>query len=74
MQREIALSSTESKYTGLSYALHETIPIMELFREMERRKVKVAMTAAIKCKVYEDNSEGTGKWQKPTSTGHTSST
>ena len=32
MQTEIALSSTESKYTGLSYALREAIPIMRLLR------------------------------------------
>ena len=56
MQGEIALSSTESEYTGLSYALREAIPIMELLKEMRRRKVKVATTAAIKCKVFEDNS------------------
>jgi ribosomal protein S17E len=34
MQTEIALSSTESEYTGLSYALRDAIPIMELLKEM----------------------------------------
>ena len=34
LQHEIALSSTESEYTGLSYALREAIPIMELLKEM----------------------------------------
>ena len=32
LQTEIALSSTESEYTGLSYALCETIPMMELLK------------------------------------------
>ena len=36
LQTEIALSSTESEYTGLSYALQEAIPIMELLKEMKR--------------------------------------
>jgi hypothetical protein len=56
LQQEIALSSTESEYTGLSYALREVIPIMELLKEIQRRKVKVSATADIYCKVFEDNS------------------
>ena len=35
LQTEIALSSTESEYTGLSYALRDAIPIMELLKEMQ---------------------------------------
>ena len=35
LQTEIALSSTESEYTGLSYALREAIPIMSLLQEMQ---------------------------------------
>ena len=34
LQTEIALSSTESEYTGLSYALRDAIPIMQLLKEM----------------------------------------
>jgi hypothetical protein len=36
MQTEIALSSTESEYAGLSYALRDVIPIMELLKELTR--------------------------------------
>ena len=36
LQTEIALSSTESEYTGLSYALRDAIPIMQLLKEMKR--------------------------------------
>jgi hypothetical protein len=36
LQMEIALSSTESEYTGLSYALKEVIPIMEILKEMKK--------------------------------------
>ena len=35
LQTEIALSSTESEYTGLSYALRDAIPIMELLKELK---------------------------------------
>ena len=34
LQTQISLSSTESEYTGLLYALIETIPIMRLLKEM----------------------------------------
>jgi hypothetical protein len=57
LQTEIALSSTEAEYTGLSYALREAIPIMELLKEMQKRGVQVTSTkAAIRCRVFEDNS------------------
>ena len=57
LQSEIALSSTESEYTGLSYALREAIPIINLLQEMQRRGVSVnSTTPQIKCTVFEDNS------------------
>ena len=57
LQTEIALSSTESKYTGLSYVLCDTIPIMQLLKEMkEVRFPVVAPQACIHCHVFEDNS------------------
>ena len=57
MQTEIALSSTESKYMGLSYALREAIPIMNLLKEMQKHKFPIGNTnTAIHCKVFEDNS------------------
>jgi len=34
LQTEVALSSTESEYTGLSYALRDAIPIINPFKEM----------------------------------------
>ena len=37
IQTEISLSSTESEYTGLSYALIEAIPMMRLLREFKQR-------------------------------------
>jgi len=36
LQGEITLSSTELEYTGLSYALREAIPVMELLKEMKK--------------------------------------
>lgn len=41
LQTEIALSSTESEYTGLSYALREAIPILEILKEMNKKGFKV---------------------------------
>jgi len=57
LQTEICLSSTESEYTGLSYALREVIPIMEVLKEMKRRGFPIGKTnSTVHCKVYEDNS------------------
>ena len=57
LQTEIALSGTESEYTGLYYALREAIPIMRLLREFrERGFTAEEPTPKIHCKVYEDNS------------------
>ena len=57
LQTEIALSSTESEYTGLSYALREAIPIMRLLRKFKQRGfTSEEQITKIHCKVYEDNS------------------
>ena len=57
LQHEIALSSTESEYTDLSYALREVIPIMNLLQEMKDYKfIPTYEPPNISCKVFEDNS------------------
>ena len=57
MQTEIALSSTESEYTGLSYALREAIPIIQTMQEMRRHGFPISKTEnKIFCTVFEDNS------------------
>jgi hypothetical protein len=57
LQTEIALSSTESEYTGLSYALRDIIPIMRLLEEMKGHGFPISKTTGeIHCKVFEDNS------------------
>ena len=57
LQGEIALSSTESEYIGISYALREVIPVMELLKEMKALKFPIkGTTPAVHCKVFEDNS------------------
>lgn len=57
LQTEIALSSTESEYTGLSYALREVIPIIELMKELRKGGFDVNdAVPVVKCKVFEDNS------------------
>ena len=56
LQTEIALSSTESEYTGLSYALREAIPLMTLLEELKEHGFPVDKTkASVQCKVFEDN-------------------
>jgi histone deacetylase 1/2 len=57
LQTEIALSTTESEYTGLSYALRDSIPVMELLKEMKKKGYPItSATAKVHCKVFEDNS------------------
>ena len=57
LQTEICLSSTESEYTGLSYALREVIPIMESLKELSTFGVDIPKSnSEIYCTVFEDNS------------------
>ena len=57
LQQEIALSSTESEYTGLLYALRDAIPIMGLLKEMKNFGfIDKYEHPHVYCKVYEDNS------------------
>ena len=57
LKTEIALSSTESEYTGLSYALREAILLMSLHDELKERGFPVDQTkVTVQCKVFEDNS------------------
>lgn len=57
LQGEICLSSTESEYTGLSYALREAIPLMGLLQEMKEHGFPVHSTQSqVHCRVFEDNS------------------
>jgi Reverse transcriptase (RNA-dependent DNA polymerase) len=57
LQTEVALSSTESEYTGLSYALRDAIPIMQLLKEMKGKGFPIhAPQARVHCHVFEDNS------------------
>ncbi len=46
LQTEIAMSSTESEYTGLSYALRDAIPIMELLKEMKKKAFPIESSQA----------------------------
>ena len=57
LSQEIALSTTESEYMGLSQALREAIPIMELLKELKEAGFPVGSNVPeVKCKVFEDNS------------------
>jgi hypothetical protein len=57
MQTEIALSSTESEFIGLSHALRSTIPLMELIKELKKNGFgTVSSKPTVHCRVFEDNS------------------
>ncbi len=57
LQTEIALSSTEAEYVCLSESLRDTIPMMQLIKEIQDRGFKVPTTTpAIHCRLFEDNS------------------
>ncbi len=57
LQMEIVLSSTESKFIGLSTALCTTIPIIELVKELKGQGFNMVSTQPIvHCHVFEDNS------------------
>ena len=55
LQREIALSSTESEYTGLSYAIRDVIPIINLLEEIATRHNLPKIDSKLFVKVFEDN-------------------
>jgi hypothetical protein len=57
MQTEIALSSTESEYIGLSHTLRSVIPLMELIKELKDKGVDLVRDdPKVHCKLFEDNS------------------
>jgi hypothetical protein len=60
LQQEIALSSTEAKITGLSYALQEMILMIELLKEIRShghiQDMPSSYTTKVHCKVFKDNS------------------
>jgi hypothetical protein len=54
---EIALSSTKSEYTGLSYTLQDAIPLIGLIKEIHaNNKVVPKADTKVMCRVFEDNS------------------
>jgi hypothetical protein len=57
LQTSIALSSCEAEYISLSQALRDTIPLMELIKELKHFKFNVFTSEPIiHCKAFEDNS------------------
>ena len=56
LQPHIALSSSEAEYIGLSSALREAIPIINLMDEMQAvGLLRIPAAAKDHCKVFEDN-------------------
>jgi Reverse transcriptase (RNA-dependent DNA polymerase) len=57
LQTQIALSTTEAEFMALSAALRETIPLMELVKELQRYGYDfTAVRPTVHCRVFEDNS------------------
>ena len=55
LQHEIALSSTESEYTGLSYAIRDIIPIINILDEISRTYTLLHGKAQLYLRVFEDS-------------------
>ena len=56
LQTQIALSTTEAEYIALSQSLRDTIPIMNLFKELQAQGFqKDYITPKVHCKAFEDN-------------------
>ena len=56
LQTQIALSTCEAEYIGLSQALREVKPLMDLALELKDRGFKCEYTKPkVHCKVFEDN-------------------
>jgi hypothetical protein len=57
LQTEVALSSTEAEYICLSESLRDTIPMMQLIKEIQDRGFEVpTSTPVVHCRLFEDNS------------------
>ena len=57
LQTLCTLSTTKDEYVALSESLRETIPIMELIKEIKKQKIGTyAYISAVGCTVFEDNS------------------
>jgi hypothetical protein len=57
LQPEIAQSVTESEYISLSQALHQTIPLMQLVKEIqEKLELPMETIPKVHFKLFEDNS------------------
>jgi hypothetical protein len=57
LQTQIALSTTEAEFMALSTALRETIPLMELVKELQQNGYDLTATKpTVHCRVFEDNS------------------
>jgi len=57
MQTEVALSSTESEYIGLSHTLRNVIPLIELMKELQGlHEGFMKKHPRVHCKLFEDNS------------------
>ena len=56
LQTQMALSTTEAEYIALSQSLRDTIPIMELTKEIHAHGFRHEYTSPkVKCKAIEDN-------------------
>jgi hypothetical protein len=63
LQTEVAPLSTESEYTGLSYALRDAIQVKELLKEMKKQGYPISTTQSIV--VYLRTIAGFSRWPKP---------
>jgi hypothetical protein len=55
LQTEIALLTTESEYVALSQAMHEVIPLLDIYGHINTALKCQDLIPIVKCTVFEDN-------------------
>jgi hypothetical protein len=52
---EIALSTTESEYIALSQAMHEAVPLIDIYGHINTALKCQELKPVVKCTIFEDN-------------------
>ena len=57
LQTQVALSTTDAEYISLSQSLRDVIPIINLVKEIQKKKIStISSVPSVYCKAFEDNS------------------
>ena len=57
LHTQVALSTTEIEYISMPQSLRDTIPIINLVKEIQKKKIStISSVPSVYCKAFEDNS------------------